>query len=60
VELGFFLALELPIHREANTNIGDRFAILGMPQLGVAGGAADEDDFIDSSHPSIIASACKN
>ncbi len=38
---------------------GDGLAGLGVPQLGTTGGVADEDDFIDPSHPSILARLCK-
>jgi hypothetical protein len=31
-----------------------------MPQLGIAGGIPDEDDFVDTAHPSVVATACKN
>ena len=36
------------------------FPGLGVPQLGSAGGVADQDDFVDAAHPSIIAMLCKN
>lgn len=38
----------------------DRFAELGVPQFGVAGGVAEQDNLVDPSHPSIIAGPCKN
>jgi hypothetical protein len=58
VELRLFLAFDLAVGGQAEA--GDGFPGLGVPQLGVAGGVADQDDFANPSHPSIIATLSKN
>jgi hypothetical protein len=57
VELGFFFALHRSIRREADGR--DGLAALGVAEFGVAGGVADQDNFVDPSHPLMLAIACK-
>jgi hypothetical protein len=57
VELRFFLAFDGAVGGQANAR--DGFPVLGVSQPSIAGGVADEDDFVDTAHPSIIAGPCK-
>lgn len=58
MELGFFLALDLAVGGQAEG--GDGFASLGVMEFGITGGVADENDFVDAAHASIIAMHCKH
>jgi hypothetical protein len=58
VELGFLLLFDRAVGRQAD--VGDRLAGGSVVERGVSGGIADQDDFIDAAHPSIIATASKN
>src|SRR5688500_5199993 len=57
VKLGLFLALDCAVGGQADGR--DGFAVLGVPQLGIASGVADVDSFVDAAHPSIVAVVCK-
>ncbi len=53
MELRLFLAFDRAVGGQAEA--GDGFPILGVSKLGVAGSVVDQDDFVDPSHPPIIA-----
>jgi hypothetical protein len=45
VEVRLFLALELLVGGQADA--GNCVAVLGVPQFGITGGVADQDDRVD-------------
>jgi hypothetical protein len=57
VELGLLLALDGAIRGQAEAR--DSLAVLGVTKFGIASSVADQDDFVDAAHPSIIAIVCK-